>query len=73
MKNNYRYLKVFLSNEEIEILLGLIGEEIAKLAGIKSDLKTRGINDFVGINLRLIDLKHLLKQFTELQKEAGIE
>lgn len=68
--SNYNSINLLVDKNDIDILLGLIGREMFELERIKNSLDERGINlSRCGINVRLIDLRHLHEQITDAKKD----
>lgn len=63
--SNYNSINLLVDKEDINILLGLISREIIEMERIKTTLEERGVGmSRCGINVRLIDLRHLHEQIT---------
>lgn len=64
MKNSYDFVNVVVTKRDAEIISDVILREMAELSKMKASLEERGFS-LCDIKCRQIDLKHLLKKFTE--------
>ena len=65
---------ISIEKKEADIVAGLIIREIGEIARIKSSLDERGMTLCeCGVNVRIIELKSLLKVFSEIGDDSETE